>query len=457
MCSDRKSLVPEFLARQIPDPQHTAPAPAMQRPIGRQPSPKLYMRPPRVRLSVSAYGPTLSQRSPDSSHLGRLGISSLWPTPEATHYPSSLEQAFNRTSSPHGSDLQVRSPLSYSQSPCTVTDPCESLTLNIRGLPQNPDFRDPELPDENIQRQSLGLYFTHIHPWYPILHKQTILDKFEYRNGDEEDCIVLHAIVASTMRFFPDGTVNKNKFRESSKKRILLYGLCHSSVTVLQALVILALDIVGLENGPEAWHILAVITRSVVLLNLNVESSLVPDRKSISTMRGVILPQPVSWIENECRRRLFWMVYLLDRYTHIATAFDFILDETEIARTLPCDDVHFVQTTDKKTRSITKFFLIWQSVEDLHDVKNLGPFSFYIEAVHMLSLFHVFLKKPVDVSIHTQAADWWSEYTRLNEYLQKWRDTVPVEYGLRTHISAMRNLASQDDYARIMLHAAYHT
>ena len=48
----------------------------------------------------------------------------------------------------------------------------------------------------------------------------------------------------------------------------------------------------------------------------------------------MVLPEPTSFIEDESRRRLFWMVYLLDRYATVATAFEFALDEKEIDRKL---------------------------------------------------------------------------------------------------------------------------
>lgn len=55
---------------------------------------------------------------------------------------------------------------------------------------------------------------------------------------------------------------------------------------------------------------------------------------SIYTLRAMVLPEPKSFIEDESRRRLFWMIYLLDRYATVATAFEFALDEKEIDRKL---------------------------------------------------------------------------------------------------------------------------
>lgn len=48
----------------------------------------------------------------------------------------------------------------------------------------------------------------------------------------------------------------------------------------------------------------------------------------------MVLPESESFIEEESRRRLFWVVYLLDRYATVATAFEFALDERDIDRRL---------------------------------------------------------------------------------------------------------------------------
>lgn len=93
----------------------------------------------------------------------------------------------------------------------------------------------------------------------------------------------------------------------------------------------------GTSNGPPGWNLLALITRSVVQLGLAVEttsSSVTPAYPSIYTLRAMVLPEPKSFIEDESRRRLFWMIYLLDRYATVSTAFEFALDEKEIDRKL---------------------------------------------------------------------------------------------------------------------------
>ncbi len=216
---------------------------------------------------------------------------------------------------------------------------------------------DQDLLRTTVLYALVDLYFKHINTWCPILHRKTTLDSlFGPSMIEETDKILLHAIVATTLRYSTDARLTDERrahYHAVSKQRVILYGMESSSVKSLQALVILALDLCGDSNGPPGWNIMALITRSVVQLGLAVETnsfSVSPSYTSIYTLRAMILPEPRDFIEEEARRRLFWMVYLLDRYATIATAFEFALDDKEIDRTLPCRDDLWIKNQKVETR-----------------------------------------------------------------------------------------------------------
>ena len=262
----------------------------------------------------------------------------------------------------HANYLAQQSQPSLQLAPSTSSDgyaptnpPLESPSLNIPNAGQmnlsvqdaamNAVSQDQDFPPYDLLYALTDLFFIHINTWCPILHRRTTLDSlFGPTPLEEADRILLHAIVATTLRFSQDQRLNeqsRERYHSISKQKVLLYGLENSSVKALQALVILALDIIGSSNGPPGWNLLALITRSVVQLGLAVEAtsaSVAPVYPSIYTLRAMVLPEPKSFIEDESRRRLFWMVYLLDRYATIATAFEFALDEKEIDRKLVSDN-----------------------------------------------------------------------------------------------------------------------
>ncbi|KGO40934.1 Transcription factor, fungi [Penicillium expansum] len=324
----------------------------------------------------------------------------------------------------------------------------------------NPDL---DLPPYDLLYALVDLYFEHINSWCPILHRRTTLDTFFGPSPlDEADRMVLYAIVATTLRFSSDGRLDdrsRKRYHDSSKQKVVLYGLENSSVKALQALVILALDLVGSSNGPPGWKLLALITRSVVQLGLAVESksSLInPLYPSIYTLRAVTLSEADSWIEDEGRRRLFWMVYLLDRYSTLATAFNFALDDRDIDRKLPCKDDYFIKNQPVETRW---FRCSSDRADYLTKAENVGSFGLYIEILGILSRIHLFLKRPVDIGALSDVAEWQATYRKLDSELTSWEFNLPAEYAYenssRLFSGPKNGRALHSDW--VQLHATYQT
>ena len=329
-----------------------------------------------------------------------------------------------------------------------------------------------DLPPYDLLYALTDLFFQHINTWCPIMHRQSTLDAlFGPTPLEEADRIVLHAIVATTLRFSADPRLNANsraQYHTTSKQRVLLYGLENSSVKALQALVILALDILGDSNGPPGWNLLALITRSAVRLGLAVEAtsaSVSPLYPSIYTLRANILPEALSFIEDESRRRLFWAMYLLDRYATISTAFEFALDEREIDRKLPCRDDLFARNEYVETR--------WFPVAErplcaLECPQHVGSFGYYVEIMGILSHTHSFLKTPIDIGALPDVEQWQQEYRKLDRELNKWRYNLSSEYGDTSRIYSTSTAdtlsgnkpakrGSKSDCIWIMMHVTYHT
>ncbi|KAF2277850.1 uncharacterized protein EI97DRAFT_465967 [Westerdykella ornata] len=320
---------------------------------------------------------------------------------------------------------------------------------------------DDDFPPYDLLYGLVDLFFKHIYPWCPILHRQTTLNSlFGEATLDEADRIVLHAIVATTLKFSQDPRLNAEKrshYHKHSKEQVLLYGIENSSVKSLQALVILALDVIGSSNGPPGWNLLALITRSVVQLGLSMETHsplIAPQYASrFYTLRAIVLPEPQSWIEEESRRRLFWMIYLLDRYATVATAFSFALDDAEIDRRLPCRDDLFARNVPVETRW---FRTPSRSDYNMNRPENLGTFSYYIEILGILSRVHAFLKRPVDISKLADVERWQREYKELDRAIEEWKYQLPAEYGNSLRIFSMTGAKALNS-GLVMLHAAFHT
>ncbi|CAI6339652.1 unnamed protein product [Periconia digitata] len=320
---------------------------------------------------------------------------------------------------------------------------------------------DNDFPPYDLLYGLVDLFFRHVYPWCPILHRQTTLNSlFGDSSLDIADRIILHSIVATTLKFSTDARLTPEKriqYHQNSKEKVLLYGIENSSVKSLQALVILSLDVIGCSNGPPGWNMLALITRSVVQLGLAMETyspMVAPQYASIYTLRAIVLSEPKDWIEEESRRRLFWMIYVLDRYATVATAFEFALDEKEIDRKLPCRDELFTRNVPAETRW---FHTSSRSDYNMNRPENLGSFSYYVEILGILSRVHIFLKRPVDITSLSDVETWQSEYRELDQTIEQWKYNLPADYGNAARLFTGPAMSKNLDSGLAMLHAAFHT
>ncbi|KAI8294323.1 putative transcriptional regulatory protein [Colletotrichum sp. SAR11_240] len=294
-----------------------------------------------------------------------------------------------------------------------------------------------EFPPHDMLYTLVDLYFKHCNTWCPILDRKTTFGAFFGSTSlTEADRVLLHAIVATTLRFMKDPRLSpemRSHYHALSKGRVQIYAMENVSIAALRALVILCLDELGTSNGPRGWNMLALLSQNVRQLDLCEESSVyltaeAEDTPHTGSIRRVATGRPESWIEDEGRRRLCWMVYLLDRYATIATTtFEFMLDDKKMKRGLP-------------------------SPPAINKPDNLGSFSYHCEILRILSKVHDFLKTPIDVTSSGEMAVWRNTYRSLDGALDNWLQSLPSEYS---RISA---LCHSDPASRVanwfMLHSA---
>jgi Fungal specific transcription factor domain len=354
-----------------------------------------------------------------------------------------------------------------------VTTHSSSSVLSVhqesstRGVPwyyaeaETTDARS-QLPPYDLLYSLVNLYFEQINPWFPILHYETTFKELFGPNIlSEADCILLHAMVATTLRFCNDSEMTfevRMQVHDSSKRKVLLYALENSSVRSVQAMLVLALDLTGSVNGPPAWNLLALISRNIIHLGLAAESTSSissPTRPSIYTLRTAVLSEPEDWIEDEERRRLFWGAYILDRYATISTAFDFGINGKEIDRRLPCDNALFDANIPVQT---SWFSPAGRSSYAEYHMETLGSFAFYCELLGIISRIHQFLKRPVDIGSASEVAQWQKSYRQLDDELSSWRMSLPEQTSEAfVFQSSPESMNKRIDSCWIMLHVTCHT
>ena len=341
-------------------------------------------------------------------------------------------------------------------SPATHWSPAETQTHVSNPI-------DNDFPPFEICYALVDLYFTHINTWCPILQKEatmnSLLNQQELPAADKN---LLHAIIATSMRYSTDPWLTQDRrtfFHKVSSEKVQLYGMANASVRSLQALVILALDICGNGNGHPAWSIMAVIARTVIHMGLAIETNsfmVSPAVDSIYTLRTAFLEEPKDFVEDESRRRLFWAIYLLDRYATISTAFEFALPDKEIDRFLPCHDDFW----NRNQKVDTRWFKIPEHEGMVYDreadkPENLGAFSYYVEILGILTKIHKFLKEPIDIRSLPDVEKWQRRYKELDNTLDNWHYELPPTY--RNLATVLKQGNNREKPLMIMLQATYYT
>lgn len=271
-------------------------------------------------------------------------------------------------------------------------------------------FHDPNvLPAQDIVYDILNLFWTHIHPWAPILSPTPIMYQPPWN-------IVVHAIVVVTIRLSSDPRLEgkQEHFKRAAKQHVLAHAIESTSIFSVQALALLALDLIGSDQGPSSWGILALLTRSAVHLGLTSEdegsaSGYGTRPPAPSLARTSIIPPPADWGEDECRRRLFWLIFSLDRYACASTGWDFALPDFDINRRLPCSDELWAgqvgcreldgdgeELTTRQEWVSTPVFRPIPHLLAPHDPAILSPFAYLVEALDLLGRSHTLQSQTID-------------------------------------------------------------
>ncbi|TYJ54174.1 hypothetical protein B9479_005185 [Cryptococcus floricola] len=317
-------------------------------------------------------------------------------------------------------------------------------------------FLDPQiLPPDDIVRDLITLFFTHIHPWCPILSPSP--SDFQPPWG-----IVHHAIVVVSLRFSRDPrmTTSKSSIKQKAKQHVLAHAVESTSIASLQALALLAVDLIGSDQGPSSWGILALLTRSAVHLGLSREDDPPPASSSTSSSnhahaprapalsRTSILPPPGSWHEDESRRRLFWWVFVLDRYVCCSTGWDFAVPDGDVGRRMPCPEELWTQPEWHRTPTFSSPLSSLSSSSHHHPLTPLpltsvSPLAYLVEALDLLGRAHTLQGEKINLGDRGEVEGRREMALGVTRVVRGWwegRDVAGIgEVGMRLMIQAIHH------------------
>lgn len=232
----------------------------------------------------------------------------------------------------------------------------------------------------------------------------------------------------------------------------------------VQALILLAFVHINDGNLSKAWPMVGTLTRAVVHLGLHMEPDQEQEGESfVGPLR--FLPPARVWTELEERRRVFWNVFLLDRFCSIVTGSNMSLSSEDVQVRLPSDGLYWV----KEEPVTTPFLNIWdisvtkigKSVSFLPrhfstladkakydaartgsservtpvplapepqkvDASTIGSFAYCVEATEGLNrVVKFFLQRPVNRQVRQEFSSWLVRFKELDLQLIHWKMFLP--------------------------------
>ncbi|KAK4504976.1 hypothetical protein PRZ48_002939 [Zasmidium cellare] len=297
------------------------------------------------------------------------------------------------------------------------------------------------LPPEDLLLSLLDWYFENIHRWIPILHVRHFRQSVHSHPRSPGLVNIFRAVTSVCLRFHPLGVANVAAMSTQCRDTVILRSMERFSVENLQALIIVAFDIIASGRGPSAWSVVGSIARTVEQLRLSREEASSGESSEFLFRRISFLPSPKTWIEEEERRRVFWTVFVMDRFCSVATGWNNSLTGDDVRRRLPCEgqlweagdrvETPFFGIASRPSQSMQQVVLTPSSETCANEeqMNALGAFAFFIEATETLNFVtQFFLEYSVSFKDAQSAQLWLLRFKELDLRLFKWRLFLPVKW-----------------------------
>lgn len=105
----------------------------------------------------------------------------------------------------------------------------------------------PPLPDQNALEAIIDTYFSHIHPWIPMIHRARFQERLANDREYEKLTVLVHAMTMSTSKFINDTSSSMWPSRRT-RKWVISTAMDSLAVENLQALIIVAFSDVSLRD-----------------------------------------------------------------------------------------------------------------------------------------------------------------------------------------------------------------
>lgn len=299
--------------------------------------------------------------------------------------------------------------------------PAHSLGLKVVSIPYH------------LQLSVADLYFKHINPWCPILDRRKSWEiLFGSTDSGGSSKALLYAVVASALRFTDDPRLThpiRTHIQSVAKEYVFFRNMSSPDLITLQALLILTLESLGDWGSLSTATALTVVARIAIRLGFGLDHRFYNASSKFSTSsmdQNIITIKSTNWIEEEERRRLLWMTYIIDRYEGVAEGTEFIIRDEDMRTQLPCRYDLFANDLPVKTKLLRPNQSIGQSPAV---TQNLGSFSYHCEIMTLFTKAQQLVHTTIDIESQIEVLKWHRSYWELDAELNAWLSNLPSEHN----------------------------
>ncbi|KAK4161963.1 hypothetical protein QBC43DRAFT_89212 [Cladorrhinum sp. PSN259] len=234
----------------------------------------------------------------------------------------------------------------------------------------------------NAVQEAATEFFAGPHLWFPFISQKRMNLGLAMWDGGPELAFLFLAmkLVSSTPVEGVESAAANTLYQAAKRFLSLLEGAGSVSLQLLQGMVLVSLYEIGHAVYPAAWMSVAGCARYIEILG-------VPSFKESSRMIGSV----TTWTESEERRRVWWAVYILDRYVSLGNKKRFCMPEPPEDLILPVDDKAWNDGDPARALS---------SPRDAPDNQAQAPFARLCQAAMQVSKVMAYIRKVIHGNTH---------------------------------------------------------
>ncbi|KAI8980911.1 fungal-specific transcription factor domain-containing protein [Pilobolus umbonatus] len=391
------------------------------------------------------YSTTSKKRGPRQGYieileqrLAKLENKLLSPTEShEVRTPPVSNQQENSPSYEHEPSSDYVDTTQYTQTETELASTLSCMSSNIPSLIHTPnqsaDTVD-NMPSLEIVEHMFDLFFAYLFPTIPILDEVSL--RTDLREGKCSDFLIL-CIIGACARFSDRPDIKENpawlageKYAEKARS-MLIKVLDEPNIPHLQGILLLSMHEYGCGRGSRSWMYGGIAIRMALELGLH------EDHEEEDADQEELFDQ-------EMKRRLFWSVFCIDKFSSASSGKPSSLDDTFCTVFLPVafewsvTDQYYTETLsgdkylffsgDSRLRGVNDkgmaHALNTRQPSSLSR-PHLNNFAYIVRATHLIGKVTAFVNKNKGFSHERPPYQPDSPFAKMNKMVEEWVDQLP--------------------------------